>query len=179
MGVEIRGMDRLKSKLKAMPKIIEDAVWDGTFDIVEEISTNAISRLQSSEKHGSGELAGPVKHEVVIDSSGNVVGRVWSDKDTAIFREFGTGPVGEASSKELPPGVTPVYSHERWFIPVNKVAIDLEAVYDIPRVTIKDQDFFMTRGQPARPWLYPSLKEVEERAPDMLADRVKEGLKKL
>lgn len=179
MGVEIRGMDRLKAKLKAMPKVVEDAVWDGTFEIVEEVATNAASRLQSSAKHSSGELAGSIKHEVVVDASGKVVGRVWSDKDTAIYSEFGTGPVGEASKKDLPPGITPVYSQERWFIPANKVMIDLEAVYGIPRVTIKDQDFFVTRGQPARPWLYPSLKEVEERAPSILADYVKEGLKKL
>ena len=52
-------------------------------------------------------------------------------------------------------------------------------VYGIPRVTIKGQDFFMTRGQPARPWLYPSMKEVVEMAEDIYKDRVKEGLRKL
>lgn len=179
MGAEFKGWDSLKGKLKAMPKVIEEATWDGTFDIVEEVAARGISKIQSSVKHGSGETAGSVKHEVVVDGSGNIVGRVWSDKAAAIFREFGTGPVGQESAKDLPPGVNPSYTQERWFIPVEQVAVDLEAVYGIPRITINGNDFFMTRGQPARPWLYPSLKEIIDDIPNFYIDRVKEGLKKL
>lgn len=179
MGIEFRGKDKLFSKLRAMPKQLEEAVWDGTFEIVEEITGVAQSNLQSSVKYGSGEGANSVKNEVVIDSRGKVVGRVFSDKQELLFREFGTGSVGEESPKDLPPGVTPVYSQERWFIPVQMVAIDLEAVYGIPRITIKGQDFFMTRGQPARPWLYPSVKQVQETASDVLKEHVQKGLRKL
>lgn len=167
------------SKIRALPKIMEDAVFEATFDIVDETVARATSRLQSSVKHGSGELAGSVKQEVVVDATGNVVGRVWSDKVEALFREFGTGPVGAESPKDLPPGLNPVYSTERWFIPIHKVAVDLEAIYGIPKVNIKGQDFYMTRGQPARPWLYPSLKEVTEMAVDIYKDRVQEGLRNL
>ncbi|MBD9846472.1 HK97 gp10 family phage protein [Enterococcus faecalis] len=179
MGVEFRGVDRLMSKIRAIPKVMEDAVYEATFDIVEETATRATSRLQSSVKYGSGELSGSLKQEVVIDSRGKVVGRVWSDKIQALFREFGTGPVGAESPKDLPPGVNPVYSTECWFIPVNKTPVDLETVYGIPKVTIKGQDFFMSRGQPARPWLYPSMKEVTEMAEDIYRNRVREGLIKL
>ncbi|MBO0413226.1 HK97 gp10 family phage protein [Enterococcus hulanensis] len=179
MGVEFKGWDSLKSKLKATPKVIEDATFDATFDIVDEVVARASSKLQSSIKHGSGELAGSVKQEVVIDGSGNIVGRVWSDKIQAIFREFGTGPVGAESTKDLPPGVNPTYTTERWFIPVHLVSVDLEAVYGIPKILINGNEFYMTRGQPARPWLYPSLEEIIDDIPNYYIDRVKEGLKKL
>jgi len=179
MGVEFRGADRLMSKIRAIPKVMEDAVFEATFDIVDETVARASSRLQSSIKYGSGELSGSPKQEVVIDGKGKVIGRVWSDKIEALFREFGTGPVGAESPKDLPPGVNPVYSTERWFIPTHKTPVDLETVYGIPRVTIKGQDFFMTRGQPARPWLYPSMKEVIEMANDIYKDRVQEGLRKI
>lgn len=179
MGIEFRGTERLKMKMRALPEIMENATYEATFDIVEETVARATSRLQSSVKHGFGELSGSVKQEVVIDSKGKVVGRVWSDKAQALFREFGAGPIGAESPKDLPPGINPVYATERWFIPANKVAVDLEAVYGIPKIKIKNQEFFMTRGQPARPWLYPSLKEVTEMATDVYKKRIQEGLKRL
>lgn len=179
MGVEFRGADQLKNKIRFLPKIIEEAVYKATFDIVDETVSRATSRLQSSIKYSFGELSSSVKQEVVIDGHNKVVGRVWSDKIEALFREFGTGPIGAASPKDLPPGVNPVYSTERWFIPVHKTPVNLETVYGIPRVTIKGQDFFMTRGQPARPWLYPSMQEVIEMANDIYKERVQEGLEKL
>ncbi|MGM0214967.1 HK97 gp10 family phage protein [Enterococcus sp. AZ109] len=179
MGVEIKGWDSLKRKIKATSKIMADATWDATFDIVEEIAARGASKIQSSTTHGSGELAGSVKQEVVVDGSGNIVGRVWSDKAHAIFREFGTGPVGEASKKDLPPDVYPTYSQEKWFIPVNQVAVDLNAVYGIPKIKIQEQEFYMTSGQPARPWLYPSLKEVLEDVPSIYQDHVRKGLREL
>lgn len=179
MKVEIKGLDSLKAKIKAAPKIVEEAVWDATFEIVEEIASRGASKVQSSAKHSSGEGAGSIKQEVVIDGNGKIVGRVWSDKQQMLFREFGTGPVGEASPKDLPDGVNPVYTQERWFVPADFVAVDLEAVYGIPKVIINGKDFFMTRGQPARPWLYPSVKEVEENIPDIFKDHVQKGLSKL
>lgn len=86
MGVEIRGLDSLKRKLNATPKILKDAVWDATFEIVEIVQGKAVSKLQSSVKHGrgAGGLAGGLKYEVVVDGQGKVVGRVWSDDAHAV-----------------------------------------------------------------------------------------------
>lgn len=179
MEIRINGREQLKAKIKALPQIIQEATWQATLEIVEEITSRAVSNVQSSVRYGSGEGAGSIKQEVVIDSQGKIVGRVWSDKQEMLFREFGTGPVGEESPKDLPPGITPVYSQERWFIPADKVAVDLEVVYGIPKITIQGKEFFMTRGQPARPWLYPAVKEVEAHIPEIFQDHVKESLRKL
>lgn len=179
MGVEIRGMDSLRRKLKATPKILEDAMWDATFEITELIKQATELRIASSVKYSSGELLGSFKNEVVINAQGKIVGRVWSDKEQAMYREFGTGPIGQASQKDLPEGVTPVYSTSAWFIPAEKTGVDLEAVYGIPRITIQGKDFFLTRGQPARPALYPSLKEIVEQAPDIYKEHVQKRLEEL
>ena len=47
MGVEFRGADRLMSKIRAIPKVMEDAVFEATFDIVDETVARATSHLQS------------------------------------------------------------------------------------------------------------------------------------
>lgn len=179
MGVEIRGLDRLKRKLKAVPKMLDEAMWDATFEVSELIKQAAEMRLASSVKYSTGELMGSLKNEVVVNAEGKIVGRVWSDKSWSVYREFGTGLVGQESSKDLPEGVTPVYSTSAWFIPAEKVEVDLEAVYGIPRITIQGKDFFVTRGQPARPFLYPSLKEIVEQAPKVYEKHVQAKLKGL
>lgn len=51
MGVEFRGADRLMSKIRAIPKVMEDAVFEATFDIVDETVARATSHLQSSIDH--------------------------------------------------------------------------------------------------------------------------------
>lgn len=179
MGIEIKGLDSLKRKLKAVPKMLDEAMWDATFEVSELIKQAAEMRLASSVKYSTGELMGSLKNEVVVNAEGKIVGRVWSDKEQAIYREFGTGPVGQESSKDLPEGITPVYSTSAWFIPAEKVEVDLEAVYGIPRITIQGKDFYITRGQPARPFLYPSLKEIMDQAPKVYEKHVQAKLKEL
>lgn len=178
MGVEIKGLSSLKRKVKALPKVLDDAMWDATSEITELIQQAAEMRL-SEMKYSSGELLGSLKNEVVVNAQGKIVGRVWSDKEHAIYRELGTGPVGQASPKDLPDGITPVYSQTAWFIPATEVDIDLEAVYGIPRVSIQGKDFYITKGQPARPFLYPSLKELTEQAPEIYKKHVQKALKEL
>ena len=179
MAIEIRGLDRLKRKIDAMPKILNEAMEDATFEITELVRSAAELRLSSSIKYSSGELLGSLKTEVVENAEGKIVGRVWSDKAQAIYREFGTGPNGQASPKDLPEGVNPVYTQTRWFIPAEQVAIDLNEVYGMPKVNIQGKDFYITSGQPARPFLYPSLKEIIPKMPEIYKEHVQKKLKEL
>ena len=162
-----------------MPKILNEAMEDATFEITELVRSAAELRLSSSIKYSSGELLGSLKTEVVENAEGKIVGRVWSDKAQAIYREFGTGPNGQASPKDLPEGVNPVYTQTRWFIPAEQVAIDLNEVYGMPKVNIQGKDFYITSGQPARPFLYPSLKEIIPKMPEIYKEHVQKKLKEL
>lgn len=178
MGVQIKGLESLRRKVNLAPKLIKDAVFEATFEITEEVQGNAESRLQSGIKHSSGELGGSLKNEVVEGKSGEFIGRVWSDKKTSIFRELGTGPVGQASTKDLPLGITPVYTQVPWFFPVSEVANDLTALYGIPKITIQGVDFYRTSGQPARPFLYPAFREVMERSEEIYQKHISQALQK-
>ena len=84
MGVEIRGMDSLRRKVNALPKVLNNAMEGATEEITELVRAAAELRISSSMKAGSGELLGSIKTEVVIDSGGKLVGRVWSDKEQAV-----------------------------------------------------------------------------------------------
>lgn len=179
LGIEIKGLDRLKSKLSALPKVLDEAVNSATYEITELVRSAAELRLSSSMKYSSGELIGSLKTEVVENADGNIVGRVWSDKAHAIYREFGTGPNGEASVKDLPEGINPVYTQTRWFIPAEEVGIDLNEIYRMPKITIQGKEFYITSGQPARPFLYPSLKEILPQMPEIYKEHVQKKLREL
>ena len=179
MTIEIRGLDRLKRKIDAMPKILNEAMEDSTFEITELVRSAAELRLSSSIKYSSGELLGSLKTEVVENAEGKIVGRVWSDKAQSVYREFGSGPNGQASPKDLPEGINPVYTQTRWFILAEQVAIDLNEVYGMPKVNIQGKDFYITSGQPARPFLYPSLKEIIPKMPEIYKEHVQKKLKEL
>lgn len=179
MGVEIRGLDRLKGKLSKVSTSTQKGVEQAVYEITQEVSGRASSNIQSSVKHGTGESAGSVKDEVVTKSSGGISGHVWSDKKQLLFRELGTGPNGEKSTKDLPPGITPVYTQRAWFFPVSSSIEDLTALYGIPKIEIQGVEFYKTSGQPARPWLYPALKYVEENmAEDIFKRNISEAIKK-
>lgn len=179
MGIEIKGLDRLKSKLSTLPKVLDEVVNSATYEITELVRSAAELRLSSSMKYSSGELIGSLKSEVVENAEGKIVGRVWSDKAHAIYREFGTGPNGQASSKDLPEGVNPVYTQTRWFIPAEEVGIDLNEIYGMPKIAIQGKEFYITSGQPARPFLYPSLKEILPQMPEIYKEHVQKKLREL
>lgn len=179
MGVEIKNTDRLFAKLDQLPSVLGKATETATTEIVEQIRGYAEQNLQSI-KHSSGELVGSVQEEV--KRQGMVVtGRVWTDKDQGTYREFGTGLVGQNSPKdfpEQPPSLS--YTQEPWFIPVQDVGVDLNALYGIPLVTMKDgSQFYMTKGQPARPWLYPAFRDGVELYEEVYQEHVQKALKEL
>lgn len=177
MGVEVRGMDKLKSKMGVLTEATKKGAENALYEMSQEIAGQAASNL-SNIKNSSGELVGSIKDEVESNSSGNPKARVWTDKKQGMFREFGTGPKGEASEKDLPPGITPVYTQKPWFFPVDWVEEDLTELYGIPKVQGKDIEFYMTSGQPARPWLYPALKEIEGRSEEILKRNIQKAIQK-
>lgn len=178
MGVEIRGLGKLKAKTKKAPQLIRQGVVEANREMADVVEGYAVQNLQSSVKHGSGELSGSLKKEVVETAGGNIATRIWTDKKQGIFRELGTGPKGEHSQKELPPGIVPVYTTTPWFIPADEVP-DLDVLYGMIRITINGVDFFRTSGQPSRPWLYPALIEAQKDAMDIYPEQIKQALRRL
>ena len=179
-SVTIKGLDKLTKQLADIPKATMEGAQKANHATTEEIASRAISNLQSSTRHssGAGGLAGEIKNESeTID--GTPEGRVWVDSPIGTYREFGTGPVGEASQKDLPDGVNPVYTQDPWLIPADKVGADLNALYGLPIWTIKGKKYYWTRGQPARPFLYPAFKEVVADTQKWYEQEINKELKKV
>lgn len=177
MGVEIRGLDRLRNKLNLIPQLVEEATADAMNEAVDLTQEYAVQNIQSNFKYPSGGLAGSVETEVAKNVDNEIVGRVFSKKEHSFYTEFGTGLVGQNSPKDLPPGVVPVYSQQPWFFPVASVDKDLHALYGMLIIKIQEVEFYLTRGQPARPWLYPALKQTSEELPEIFKENVSKKLK--
>lgn len=173
--IEIKGLDSLKAKLQKLPSIFHDSIWDGAFDVAEKAEGYAVKELQSSVKHGTGELARSLKYEVV-EKNGKIVGRVWTDDKIGVFRELGTGLVGQKSPKKLPDGFEPSYRQTPWFIPADKVDVDLNAIYGMPKIVIKGKTYYHTKGQPARQFLTPAIDQTSDEADQIVANRINTAL---
>ncbi len=177
--IVIKGADQLMHKLEVMPKSLNNALWDANFDIVQIADEEAVRELQSSTKHSSGELSSSLKYEVMEDTDGHVIGRLWSDNPVATYRELGTGLVGQESPKNLPDDVHPVYTQHPWFIPTDKVDTDLHAIYGMPEIKINGKKFYRTNGQPARQFLVPAIEDAGEQGPKIIKEHIVKELGKL
>lgn len=174
--VEIKGLDELKTKLKKLPNMVADATVNAQESAIEQAEAYAVQKLQSSVKYSTGELARSFKHEVKTDGD-EVIGRWWNSSMVAIFREFGTGKVGEQSAKELPPNVAITYRQTPWYIPADELDIDLTKIYGIPKVKIKDKYFYRTNGQPARQFMTPAANRIAKEAPEIIKKSVDQELR--
>ncbi|QAS70261.1 HK97 gp10 family phage protein [Oenococcus sicerae] len=173
--IEIKGLDRLRAKLQRLPGILHDSIKNANYDIVEKAEGYAVRELQSSVKHGTGELARSLKYEVV-DKDGNVVGRLWSDSPISAYRELGTGIHGQESYKDLPLGQSIAYRQTPWFIPVDEVEGDLTALYGMPKMKFGDKEYYRTNGQPARQFMVPAIHKVKDESETIIKNRVQQDL---
>lgn len=173
---EIRGLDHLQEKLKKLPGVIQQEIQNGEEDVMDQAEAYAVEELQKSIKYSTGELTRSLRTEVKLKSTGEIVGRLWSNDPIAVYREFGTGRNGERSPKIVPPNVTLTYRQTTWFIPVDKVDIDLTAIYGMQRIKIHDKEFYRTNGQPARQFLTPAIEKAGRDADKIISKRIKEGL---
>ncbi|GHV97894.1 hypothetical protein lacNasYZ03_11700 [Lactobacillus nasalidis] len=176
MSFEIRGLDRLKQKLGKLPKLYESGIKKGQADVLDKAEGYAVQELQSTIKWSTGELTRSLMTEVKLDSSGQIIGRLYSNDPVAIYREFGTGRNGESSPKTVPNGVTLHYRQTPWFIPADQVDLDLQKIYGMPRIKIKDKYFYRTNGQPARQFMTPAVEKVSKEADEIIKKRVQDEI---
>ena len=173
---EIKGLDLLREKLKKLPGVTKEAIHDGEEDVMDQAEAYAVEELQKSIKYSTGELTRSLRTEVKLKSTGEIVGRLWSNDPIAVYREFGTGRNGERSPKIIPPNVTLTYRQTTWFIPVDKVDLDLTAIYGMQKIKIHDKEFYRTNGQPARQFLTPAIEKAGRDADEIISKRIKEAL---
>ena len=143
MAGGIKGLDKLMKKYDQMAEI---AASDTMARAV-----NASCKMVQGEARllcpvDTGELRQSIRTSVET-SNGVTIGTIYTNKEYAPYVEFGTGPKGEKNHEGISPYVTPAYSQTGWFRPGEEGE---KAVY--------------TEGQAAQPFMYPALKNNEERA---------------
>lgn len=179
MKITVQGKNSLLRKLKKLPTAVSQATQDTIVEMTETTKSRAVENLNNTIYINNGELVGSIQSEVVDNGQGALVGRVWSDKEHAIYREFGTGQKGAKSPKQLPPNVVPSYRMTPWFIPAEKTKVDLHEAYGFPVIEIQGKKYYRTTGQPARPFLYPAFLEAMKMQDEMFNDHFKERIGEL
>lgn len=92
-------------------------------------------------------------------AKGKITGVVYTNSDHAAYVEFGTGKVGERTNKNTNVNVS--YKQDKW------------------KANIPDVGVRWTEGQPAQPYLYPALKNNEDKILKNIKEDVKQAIREV
>jgi HK97 gp10 family phage protein len=133
-------------------------------DAAEKALLQGMKRVQADAKRlapvDTGQLRNSITASVERAPDGDIVGTVGTNAAHAAANEFGSGPVGEASPKILPPGMKINYRKTGW-------------VYK----NLKTGNYVYTRGQAARPFLYPAFKQNQDQIRENVAKAIRAAVK--
>ncbi|MFI3128249.1 HK97-gp10 family putative phage morphogenesis protein [Streptococcus suis] len=146
------GADKLIAKFRRLSgqqqtEIMAKAVHNAAKNVVQ-----ADAKLRASANKG--ELREGIK--VRMSKSGNPRAEVVSASDHGGFVEFGTGPKGAANHTGISPNVNVSYRSTPWYVHESQIDVG-------PYRFQKLGEFYKIFGQVAQPYLYPALKNNEER----------------
>lgn len=141
--------------------------------------SRGISFVQEAAKSNcpvfDGELRSKILTEVTEESE-VVRGVCWPAVEYGAYVELGTGPKGQANHAGISPDVTVSYSQSPWWIHESQIDPEIAEHYHFFYVDTKDGRFYQCTGQPARPYLYPALKNNEEAIVQIVAKEIKKQL---
>lgn len=157
--IKIEGEDRLARKFRTLESDYQ-GVYRGMKKATEIVRGAAVLRCPVNH----GELRGSLHGRVVVMGD-KIRGIVGTNKDYGPYVEFGTGPVGAARHSGVSPNVPVTYRLDSWWFPADAVDPRDADRYKWPSYTTKEgKTFYLTKGQPAQPFLYPAMKAKETEA---------------
>lgn len=169
----IVGYKELEGKLHKLEKVnIRKAVGRATLLVQKTAKANCNGFKQSS---------GELRNSIYVSLKGGdvvVTGTCYTNKKYAPYVEFGTGPVGQANHEGISPDVAYAWGQTGWMIPGTAMDREKAERYGLGVVEGKDEEVigYLTNGQPAKPFLYPALKDNEERISEIIADEIRRQL---
>lgn len=175
MAQGIQGLDKLMKKYG---------------QLAEEVAGQAMERavgastklVQAEAKLLCPVIDGELKRSlsVKVETQENrTVGTVYTDKKHAAYVEFGTGPRGQADHAGISPEVTPAYTQKPWWIHESQIGWETAEMYHMFCLDTADGLFYQTSGQPAQPFLYPALKNNEDRVTGNIANYLAREIRKV
>lgn len=161
---EIVGLDALIAKLGRMPDRLHRGLRNGVQQTTIKAAADARSGAPSGGRsqslgRGSVSLRMGIQHK--LQDGHTIVGTVESTAPHSQFVEFGTGPVGAANNAGTAPGKRVTYATGPWKHPKNPKRGQKQYRRNYWVYPDGNGNFYATRGQPARPFLYPAAKDNE------------------
>lgn len=171
----IIGTDRLTGQLGNIAELdLEKGIRQAALLVQEAAKLNA-----GGYRRSTGELRSRIATSVETDGD-MVRGEVSSNAPHAAFIEFGTGPRGFMEHSGISPDVQVSYTMEPWWIHEgpgeNEIGREEAEFYGFHYIDTPNGRFYRCSGQPAKPYLYPALKDNEEAILRIMQKCVKEQL---
>lgn len=133
------------------------------------------AKLRAPAKRG--ELKNSIS--VTVETGKEITAHIGTNKEYAMYVEFGTGPKGQANHSGTSPDVAVTYRQSGWLIPASKAPEIATDYPHWPSITINGQVFYKSLGQAAQPFLYPALKNNEKTVADILEGGWKTAIERL
>lgn len=152
----IEGLESLNDKLDRLSVEDVEAAMRRAMLIVQGAAKAAAPVNKNS---GGGGLRGSIYVDVEIKGE-TVTGICYTNLDYAKYVEFGTGPAGQANHAGISPHENVTYRQTGWIIPAKAMSEADAMAYGFKIMKDKDGQVigYGTRGQRARPFMYPALK---------------------
>lgn len=125
-----------------------------------------------------GELRRGIRTMVDIQVD-KTVGIINNNARHAIFVELGTGPRGADSHSGISPVINPSYTMSPWWIHESQIDKDVAERYHWFYLDTPDGRFYQCTGQPAQPFMYPALKNNEERVTRNISNYLAREIRKV
>lgn len=125
----------------------------------------AAVKIQAAAKRLAPVDAGRLRNSITVETqtdAESVSAAVGTNVKYAPFIEFGTGPVGAASKKDLPPGASVQYTPKRFWVYKDE----------------KKGGFRISKGSPAKPFLYPAFGKIEPDIEKYVAEEIMKEMNK-
>ena len=163
--------DELLKKLSAL----EDSAFAD--DLMMAVN-DCITLVQMSAKNLCPTHHGELKNSIHImteEKDDQIAAACYTDKEYAVYVEFGTGPVGQANHNGIAPDIPVAYGQSGWMIPGDAMTRYEAEEYGLGVVEDKDGEpiGYLTNGQAAQPYMYPALKDSEDEIVKRLGEAVK------
>ncbi len=164
-GVLGKAFDRIRDALDKDTRHLRQA---GKF-----VQQEAVKRAPEE----SGKLKNSIKYRIVEEDGEKTV-EVYSDLHYAMFMEMGTGPRGQAHHEGVAPDVPWHYRSTPWYIHESMVEKRLAEKYHWKEIHTKNGTFYLCWGSVAHPFLYPAVKDNEQKIADIMADGYRKAMRK-
>lgn len=171
----IRNKERLQEKFSVMDTAVKNTLAQSVGREIKNVTADA--KMRCPALHG--ELRQSITDRV-DNFDDKITGTSYTNKEYAPYVEFGTGPNGEANHNGISPVLDPAYVQQGWMMPADAMSREEAEDYGLGVVEKGGEVIgYLTNGQAAQPFMYPALKDQEEKVSRNLQAALRKELRRL